>query len=478
MRIHLFLFCFLGIGLVAHAQTGYKIHFKIQGLHDTTAYLGYYYGESTFVRDTAKVDSKGEFTFEGKQPLLHGVYMLVLDKTKIFELVVGANQNFSMETSTADYIKDMKVKNDQDNKLFFENMVFNMERHKEADPYLKVVNDSTLTEDKKKDARAAFTKINDKVTAYQEDVITKYPTTITAKLFKANKAVKIPDPPKKANGSIDSTFQLKWYREHFFDYFDLADDALLRLPQPLYNQKVDEYLDKLYVPQRDSVVKAIDKMVAKAKPNQETFKYLLWHCMIKYQTPEIMGLDEVFVDLYDKYFATGAMDFWANDKMKKNLKDYADRVRLSMLGKTAPDLIMKDSHDQLKSLYNIKNKYTIVFFFSPECGHCRKETPKLVEFYTKDKAKYNLEVFAVSTDTSMTKMKEFIKEMKMPWVTVNFYYSAVGHYQQLYDAPSTPTLYVLDDKKKIIGKKVPIEKLGDFLTNYEKYHKPKVVSKT
>jgi peroxiredoxin len=477
MRFLKLSFFFL-LSLSAFGQNAYDIHFKVQGLKDTTAYMGYYYGTNTFVRDTAKVDGKGEFKFDGKNALDQGVYFLILDKTRIFEFVVGPNQRFSMETNTEDYIKNMKVKNDIDNKLFFENMVFNMERHKEAEPFLKVIQDSTLTEDKKKDAREGFAKVNEKVIAYQDDVIAKNPLTMTARIFKANKVVKIPDAPKKADGTIDSTFQLRWYREHYFDYFDLSDDALIRLPRPIYEEKVKDYLDKLYAPQRDTIVKAIDKMVNMAKRNKETYKYLLWTCMIKYQTPEIMGLDEVFVDLFDKYFANGSMDFWVNEKLKKNLKEYADRVRLSMLGKTAPDLIMKDTNDQLRSMYSIKNKYTIVFFFDPDCGHCRQETPKLVDFYNKDKAKLNLEVFAVSTDSSLTKLKSFIKEFKTTWPTVDFYYSAVGHYQQLYDAMSTPTIYVLDEKKKIIGKKIPVDKLEEFILNYEKFQKLKTIKKT
>jgi peroxiredoxin len=477
MRL-LFVAFTLFTSVLAHAQSGYKIHFKIQGLKDTTVYLGYYYGESTFVRDTAKVNSTGEFTFEGKQNLSQGVYFLVLDRTRLFEMVVGDNQNFSMETSKDDYVKNMKVKNDVDNKLFFENMMFNMERHKEAEPFMKIIQDSTLTEDKKKDARAAFSKINEAVNTYQDGVIKDYPNTMTARLFKSTKQVVVPPPPKKPNGNIDSTFQLRWYREHFFDYFDLSDDALIRLPKAIYAEKIKEYLDKLYVPQRDTLVKAIDKMVAKAKRNQETYKYVVWTCMVKYQTPEIMGLDEVFVDLFDKYFATGEMDFWVNDKLKKNLKEYADRVRLSMLGMKAPDLIMKGPDEQLHSMYMIKAKYTILFIYDPDCGHCRKETPKLVEFYNKNKTKFNLEVFGVSADSSMTKLKDYIKEMKMPWINVNFYYSAVGHYQQLYDASTTPTMYVLDDKKKIIGKKISVENLEDFLTNYEKFLKKKPAAKS
>jgi hypothetical protein len=32
-------------------------------------------------------------------------------------------------------------------------------------------------------------------------------------------------------------------------------------------------------------------------------------------------------------------------------------------------------------------------------------------------------------------------------------------------------VYVLDDNKKIIAKKIPVEKLEEFLANYEKRHK-------
>jgi thiol-disulfide isomerase/thioredoxin len=451
------------------AQSGYSIKFKVDGLKDTTTYLGYYYGESTFIKDTAKVNSKGEFVFDGKQPLSKGVYFLVLDKTRIFEFVVGNIQTFTLGTNTTDYIKNLVVKGDDDNKLFFDNMNFNVARHKEAEPFLKVIQDSTLNEDQKKDARTAFTKINEKVIAYQDEVIAKNPTTMTAKIFKANKPVKIPDPPKKADGAIDSTFQLRWYREHFFDNFDLADDALIRLPRPIYQEKINEYLDKLYVPQADSLKKAIAIIVSKAKKNQETYKYAVWLLMIKYQTPEIMGLDEVYVHLFDTYFGSGEMDFWVNEKLRKNLKDHADRLRKSLIGQTGPNLIMQDSNFKPRSMYDIKNKYTVLFIFDPDCGHCKEETPKLLNMYNKKK--FDLEVFAVSADTSMAKMRSYIKDMNMPWITVNGPRTYVGNYQDLYDSNTTPTIYVLDNRKKIIGKKIPTDKLEEFLTHYEKARK-------
>jgi hypothetical protein len=70
----------------------------------------------------------------------------------------------------------------------------------------------------------------------------------------------------------------------------------------------------------------------------------------------------------------------------------------------------------------------------------------------------------------MQKMRNYIKEMKMQWITVNGPRTYVGHYQDLYDSMQTPTIYILDEKKKIIGKKLPAEKLEDFFINYEKHH--------
>lgn len=465
MRIS-FLCLSLLLSLHVWAQSGYNIKMKITGLKDTTAYLGYYYGESTFVKDTARVNQVGELVFDGKETLPQGVYFLVLNKTRIFEFVVSSDQHFTLETNTSDYVKHMKVTGDVDNELFFDNMVFNMERHKEAEPYLKVLQDSTLSNDQKQEAREQFSKVNEKVLAYQDRVISEQPTTLTARIFRANRAVKIPDPPKKADGTIDSTFQLKWYREHFFDNFDLADDALIRLPRPLYQEKVNEYLDKLYAPQADTLKQALSKVIARAKRNQETYKYAVWVATLKFQNPDIMGLDEVFVHLHDTYFASGEMNFWANQTLRKNLKDHADRLRKSLIGQKGANLIMQDANFKPRALYDIKNKYTVLYIFDPDCGSCKKETPKLVEFYNRKK--WDLEVYAVSADTSMAKMRDYIKEMNMKWITVNGPRTYVGPYQDLYDANTTPTLYVLDRQKKIIAKKIPAEKLDDFLTQYER----------
>src|SRR5438045_1642080 len=82
------------VSSAAFAQPGYKLDFKIKGLKDTTAYLGYYSGEQTFVRDTAKVNSNGVFSFEDSKSLAQGMFMVVLNTTPVLQFIIGADQRF------------------------------------------------------------------------------------------------------------------------------------------------------------------------------------------------------------------------------------------------------------------------------------------------------------------------------------------------------------------------------------------------
>lgn len=455
------------------AQPAYKLDFKIEGLNDTTLLLGHYYLESTYAKDTAK-STGGSFSFDGKKPLGPGVYFLIKGKTRLFEFVIGKSQHFTMTTNTSDYVSNMKVTGDIDNQLFFDNMRFNMERNREAEPFVKIMQDSTLTDEaKKKEAREALSKINDKVIAHQNGVIEKYPDTFTARLFKVNKRVEIPEAPKKPDGTIDSTFHLRYYRDHYFDYFDLADDGLLRLSKNHYKEKVEEYLDRLFAPEADTLTKVINKLIAIAKKNQETYKYLTFMCMQKYIQPKYMGQDQIFVNLYDQYVATGEMNYWMNEKFRQNYKEQANRIRSSALGRKSNNLVLRDVNGAMRSLHTMTNKYTVVYFYDPDCGHCKKETPKLVAF--KNATKMDVGVYTVGADTSMTKIKKYVKDMQMEkLVNTCFYYSAVGNYRDLYDAETTPMIYILDREKKIIARKLQeADEIGPFLERYERFQEAK-----
>ncbi|MDH5599362.1 MAG: thioredoxin-like domain-containing protein [Cyclobacteriaceae bacterium] len=457
---------YLAFTPILHAQNGYEISFTIPELPDTGMVLAYYYSESTYTKDTARSDKDGRFVFKGDKKLDRGVYIVVLEanKTKLFDFVIDRSQNFRVETSTTNFYKFLKT-NDPDNHLFADNLLFTVEMNKKANPFVEIINDTTAGESEKMEARNQISAINQRVTLYQDSLIQVNPNALVTKMLKARKNIEVPEPPMNSDGKIDSSFQYKYFKKHYWDNMDLMDDGLIRLPFPLYQNKIEDYFSRLVLPLPDSVNKEIDQLAALVKSNRETYKFFIWTLTTKYWSPDVMGLDAVFVHLYDRYYASGEMDYWANGQLKNNLKEQATRIRLSMIGMTAPNLIMQDIAGKPVSMYDLKNNYTILYFYDPDCGHCKTETPVLANF--KKNTKVDVQVYAVSVDTSLVKMKNYIKEMGLEsWVNVNGPRTYVGHYQSLYDAMSTPTLYILDEKKKIIAKKIPAAQLDDFFRNY------------
>jgi peroxiredoxin len=451
------------------AQNAYKLDFKIKGIKPGPLYLGFYQQDKTFSKDTAEAKADGSFSFTGTKKLGQGIYFLLQDGNLLFDFVVGHDQEFAIETSTEDYLKNLVVKGDDDNLLFIENRKILTEANKAIEPQIKILRDSTANPELKKEANKVYEETGKKVLAQQEALIAKGPISVTARLLKMHKPVNVPDPPKKPDGTIDSTFQYKYYKQHYFDNFGLGDEVMLRVPKVNYWDKVQNYLDKLVIQQPDTLFKEVNKLIAVAKQNQDTYKYLVWNAVVYYQTHSIMGLDQVYVKMVDKYITSGEMDYWLDKKTVSNMKDYADKLRRAPIGTKAPNLIMQDVKSQPKSMYDIKSKYTVLFFFKPSCGHCREETPKLVTLYNAKKKTLNFEVFAVSTDTTMKEMKEFINDFKTPWITVNGPRSYIKeHFSKLYYAELTPTVYILDENKKIIARRIDVEQIDHFIENYEK----------
>ncbi len=454
IKIFLFGFLLSGVFSPAHAQV-YDIMVNIQGQPDSVLIMGNFYGERTYVRDTASSED-GHYRFQGGEPLENGMYFIASGKTRIFDFIVYNDQTFTLTTKAPDYLADMQVEGSDDNELFLSDMRFNQQLNQEAAPFMRVLQDSTASEPARLEARSAMSELNQRVQKHQNEIIEQHPESFLAKIFKAQLPVNAPEGSKEAT--------LQYYRDHYWDHFDLAEPMFLRLNLPLYREKVDGYLDRLFVQHPDSLKPAIDLLAKKASANEKTYQYLIWMLTLKYQNPSIMGLDELFVYINDQYFASGEMDFWANAQLKENLSEFSDQLRSSLIGKTAPNMVMLDENLQKKSLYDVNNRFTLIYFFDPDCSHCKKATPVLDRIY--DSKKFDLGVFAVSTDTSMVKMKDYIRDMELSWITVNGPRTETAPYYTLYDAMTTPTIYILDRKKKIIAKKLPVEWVEEFLSAY------------
>jgi peroxiredoxin len=463
---------FISIQLIAGnpKDGGYTIKITAKGLKEGSTYiLANYYGDKQYIKDSAKVNAKGEVIFKGTEKYPQGVYLFVPSNKKYFDFIMDAGQNFSLETDTADYIKNMKVKGSIENKFFYDYQAFMASKEKQIEPLRELYKKTTKTnKDSTKLLLDKMSVIDKEVKEYKLNFIKDNPETFVAKLFKAMEEPEVPEAPLLKNGKKDTTFAYRYYKEHFFDNIDFSDDRLLRTP--IFHTKIKQYMDKLTAQMPDSINVAADYLVEKSRANKEVFKYIVYWLTYTYESSNIMGMDAVFVHMVEKYYET-KQAYWVDSTQLYKITNRAYTLKPLLLGKKAPAITMADTSGTYISLYDVKAKYTILIFWDHGCGHCKKEVPKLAELYKKIKDK-GVEVYAIETEDKPDDWKKFIREYKLNWINVNEpdqYRRAVT--KKIYDIYSTPVIYLLDENKIIKAKRIDTEQLSGFIDMLEKEKK-------
>lgn len=460
---HILVLSLLLFSFAANAQNeGYNIKVKINNSEDKQLMLVTYYGTSNKIVDTAYVGKKGEFEFKGDKPLVGGMYLIVFEKKNYFEILIDKDQEFSIESDTKDLVGNMKIKGSKDNTDFYNLMFYMNDLQSKRTPLETEYKNELTSETRKKELENQIRAIGKEADDYKFKYMDENPNDLFAIILKASKEPETPtELPKNDKGEPDSTYIYKYYRAHFFDNFDFADERLLHTR--FYAQKIKKYWTKVIPQNPDTLITEAIRIIELSKSNKETYKFNIWYFTYAAETSNIMGMDAVFVGLGKKYYLTGEAD-WVNPQVLKNMTDRIKTLDNILIGKPAPSMIMQNTDFKLVSLYDVEANYTIVLFWDPDCGHCRHEIPRIKKWCIENTAKYKVKVFSVCSDTNVVKWNKSIKEFGIEeWTNVNGPRSVTGNYHDSYDIISTPTIYLLDKKKKIIAKRLSDAQVESFI---------------
>lgn len=467
------------------AQTnGYEIKIKIKGLANTTCYLANYYGKNQYYKDTAQVNSEGLCVFKKNKPLEGGIYSLAHNNKILFEFI-AAEPVIHLETDTSNYSLNMKVIKSKENKLFFEHITYIAEMQQATQPLRKAYNEEK-NEKKKKEIEKKINDLDAKVKSYRLQLIKENPTLFITSMFNAMKEPESPLYKEEKNDSIRKYKRYYYTKQHYFDDVNFKDDRLIRTP--VYHNKIDKFFSSYVVQHPDSIIKEADKLIGKLTPNTELYKYTIHYITNTYEKSKIMGMDAVFVHMALKYY-NRELAFWLDDKQIKKIRDRANTLKPLLIGEKAINISLLDTAKKnWRNFYSLNKDFTILLFWDPECGHCKKELPKIAKYFETVRDK-GVEVFAVSSDHNK-KWINFINEHKLKFINVavpkEVYkdqelateYVLKGYtdikslnYQNTYDIFTTPQIYLLDKNKKIIAKRLNADLLKKVLDNELKKRK-------
>jgi thiol-disulfide isomerase/thioredoxin len=485
MKNVLFLF---GLILFTAVNTGkaQDLTFKINNLEDTTVHLARYYGSKLLFADTTEL-KKGVAVFDGDKHK-PGMYAFVLPGQKYFEFIHN-DQEVVIETMLPDFFENIKVKKSKENQVFYTYINFLKQSQGDA----KRLNEERANaedDERKEEITKQLKDLWEKGQVYQKRMVAENEGTLVAKIINMNIDVKVPEAPKNEDGSIiDSNFNYNYFRDHFFDNIDLTDERLVRAP--VFQHKFEYFYSKEMLLQHpDTIFKYLSRVIDQMPEGTEMYQFAATTAATTLSKSKIMGMDRAFNLILERYFCAqdekgNAKAFWlTKEKLDELCENTQKRLRL-VQGEVPPNLILPDStNNKWYSLHDVDAEYTIVYFWDPNCGHCKKEVPKMGELYNKKFKDRNIEVYSVgkATGEDFEAWKEFIKKHNLTFINVGLtqqIYSQAKkdprslipgtttleslNYQDTYEIYSTPRLFILDKDKKIIGKGLGIAQLEEYM---------------
>lgn len=449
----------------SYADKGYEIKVKLANYTSKQLVLGFQLGDKSYIKDSTMVNSDGWFVFSGKdKPLDPGVYIILMKPdNQYFQILVDNNdQNFSIEADGKEPLKTFKSKGSKYNGIFYDYLKFLETERTEAEAYKKK-SDAEKAADPKKKSDDHLQKINKDVRKYQDDLVAKYPGSLMALLIKGSQDIEVPEF-NELSDSLSRVKRYYYFKDHYFDNIEMANPKLLKTN--VLFQKVDYYMQKLCVQHPDTLCNAVDRVLALMKANDETYKFYLIHFLNFYAKSNIVGFDAVYVCIVDNYYSKGLAPWTEKEQLDKITKE-ARQLKPILIGKQAPNIHMFKQDGTTISLYDVKTDYTILMFWNPDCGHCKKEMPSVVALEKKFHDK-GVTLFSVCTalKDKVNTCWDFIKEKGMEGFLNTVDPEVTSGYYSLYKVNVTPMIFILDKNKKIISKRISPEQLEEVMDHF------------
>lgn len=245
---------------------------------------------------------------------------------------------------------------------------------------------------------------------------------------------------------------------NFFNDVDFNDLSLI--PTDVLTNKIFDFLsiqltsDQNQEQQIMSLILASDNVLNRASVNFEMYKFIFRFLIESFNE---LKINEV-VDYLTRMPYSENIECTENQYNELlSIAEFNSRARIGSIAKNiSGTTIFDESFD----LYSIDNDFTIVYFWSYSCDHCRENIKDLKIFLDENP---DFSLVAVSVKGDLKKIKNLVKKTKLNGY---FYHDGLEWncpFVDDYAVTATPSFYLLDKEKKIIFKPFDFNELVDFV---------------
>lgn len=169
-------------------------------------------------------------------------------------------------------------------------------------------------------------------------------------------------------------------------------------------------------------------------------------------------------DYYNAYVRRLAGYGGLSQEMRGKYEYDARMTSLNRTGTIASDFRFADKTGRMHNLHGIKAPLTLLFFSNPGCNACMeiinvlKGEPVIAEMITDG----TLAVLNIYIDEDLQAWRDYMPVYPQEWYN-GFDPDLVIRTDNLYNVRAIPSLYLLDEEKRVILKDTPERRLFDYL---------------
>ena len=247
---------------------------------------------------------------------------------------------------------------------------------------------------------------------------------------------------------------------HFWDKFDFTDTMYCHAPD-ITDQAFVDFIALFPYAIYGKVCEGINKLLDAAEIDVAMYNYfyhLAGHYL--YDPNSKMRNDEYYIPFLEHIVASPKVA----DEYKIRTLHFLELTNRNRPGAKAEDIVYTTASGTTGRLYNITASYILLMFFNPDCAECKETTDQLkkAEILTAAVSSGKLKILAVYPDENLDIWRAHLNDIPPTWIN-GYDKTLFIKTNEIYDLKAIPTLYLLDENKKVILKDASVGSIIDYL---------------
>ena len=235
----------------------------------------------------------------------------------------------------------------------------------------------------------------------------------------------------------------------FFAVACTADNQK-QIPKVGYDElALKEFVFATHNPNNDKSAKRLDSLLADASKDSIVFSQTVAYLDEPFGSPNSAYRND---SLYVVLLEVSLKSPWIDSTVRETTKGHLHLVMQNQPGTVANDFTYESVSGIKKNLHDLKAKYTLLYFYNPECPACKEMKTALTSSATIVQKVNTGELIILALDYKDENVwLKHLDEMPKEWIhgrdQDEYLYK-----NKIYDLRAIPTLYLLDADKRVLLK--------------------------